>query len=877
MSKERMRKHQHQCPLRPPQLSITTEITSLDDVTSLPPQMSPKKVSIMESPNHKWPKLTDMVKALDLVAKRDAARLSSRKQSTEVDCDILTDFEPMSPVQLKTPKSLISQLSFDETPSSRKRLTYSLSVEKDRDKMSVQDTETSEDEDAEAGTVGWKQQPASRLNLLNIPLTSLLGQRIKKSIRVDSPVTVLTDSTSFCRTPVKNNFLEKLRKKPLIYPVMYKPRKVANLHKQNHLYKFTKAQKKEFMSKANFGLSMNSYKLLMKMKPLRVHVQKLSRKALLRWMSRWRLEKQLRVKFKGLKSGCSADDGEWIYGKSEFPSGPSLLIQNIDKLLGLKRKSSQAKNSLSLSNFVSEEMEEEVSKQKLTLYRSLLYEMSVLKPTVVIDDIRGQHGVPDSQQMKKKRSEKSATLASNEEQSKPPKVDRSILRTMLFERKKERDQNQPAQHDYRTLRSILKSDEEKSKVEHKSISGCSARKNDAVAELRKSPPDDVYSILSLSSDSESLSSNCCPGCATKKGQPKTVLEPLNVKVDGPEMCLNVSNVYPSPLSICSESPSNVSPATLKFCSGDATTSTPDLSLSKSREKTTFKTPVSSPLSVNKTNVASQNGNTKVSVSIRTRSNSKTGNESQSFASTSSLVQAQSQTSVACSDVPRLTRVRSKRKREDDELNVSPVLKRARYSIESPVSSESSSNTPNSKPFKFHQSKSLPSSRNFPATRASQSKVSDQSDSVKASKGDTSPSTVRSLFKESTNLNRASDKSNSKVGTKTESSVSTVKSLYKDCKSKASMSPLRSLRSSPATLVSLKSGFSDGSPTKKSSLSPSKMSPSKGQPKQDNAKVHVEPIRVTRKALKRQGHCTRSKSLPYVCNSKISPVKFKTIS
>lgn len=569
VSKECMRKHQKDCPWRPPDLNMSSSMCSDSASFSQPPPMSPKKISSTEYAQE-WPRvsLKQMISALDLIAKHDSARLKHRKASTEVDCDILTDFaEPLSPVQQKTPTSLMSQLSRDESGSARKRLSYSLSVDRDREKIDVMNTSDESDSETESSKQT-QQQAAARLNLLNIPVSSLLGQRIKKHIRIDSPVAVVSDSASFCRTPVKNNFLEKLRKKPVNYPIVYKPRRIANLHKQNHLYKFTKAQRKEFLSKANFGLSIESYKLFRQMKPLKIHVQKLSRKALLRWMSRRTLEKQLRVRFKGLKPRSMFENDGILPEKSEFPAGPSLLVQNIDKLLGLKRKSSQARNSLSLSHIVSEEMEEEVSKQKLTLYRSLLYEMSILKPTVVMEDIKNQQDEIEENDTKKSKEKKSVT---DVKQAIVSSKEKSVFRTMLYHGKTERDaklkkmnvSKEPvSKNNYKTLRSILtckSSPEMPSPAVFSSAAGPSPQTD-------KSPHDDAFSILSVSSDNESLNSNCCHGCQEKKvsgNTPvkrggKSYLEPLSVKV-GDDISFNESNAFPSPLSVCSESLYNHTP------------------------------------------------------------------------------------------------------------------------------------------------------------------------------------------------------------------------------------------------------------------------------------------------------------------------------
>lgn len=716
-----MRKHQRECPLRPPELSISTGTSSKSDLGSQPPPMSPKKS--MATHIEKWPTQYELIKALDLVAKRDAARLSSRKLSTEVDCDILSDFEPMSPVQLKTPTSLMSQLSRDESTSARKRLSYSLSVDNNR---GIEELETSEESDSECGSVSSKQKEPTvcQLNLLNIPVTSLLGQRIKKHIRVDSPVVVLQDPASFCRTPVKNNFLEKLRKKPVIYPVTYKPRRIANLHKQNHLYKFNKAQKKEFKSKANFGLNTRSYELLKEMKPLRIKLQKLSRKSLLHWMSRRSLQKQLKVKFKGLKSACSLEDDEYMYGKSEFPSGPSLLVQNIDKLLGLKRKSSQTKNSLSLSNFVSEEIEEEVSKQKLTLYRSLLYEMSVLKPTVVIDDFKTEHNANKHAELK--TAGKKSTSAEKVEQHVKPRNKETVFnkakKVTPAETPKQSDSKVDVKHNYKTLRSIL------NESKHFGIQAQSSfglGRNIHNSSVSNSPCDDDFSVISVSSDNESLPSTCCPGCSQKKHLSSTPIEvknkgctePLSVKV-GEDM---YDSVYPSPLSIESESPCIASPVTRQ---SSAVKETPDLINLTQGTEYKFKSPLT------REPLHGKGPNTSPS-SIRTRSNSKSGADSSSLSSTPSLLNEQTQTYISSSSK---FKHEGSRKRTLETENVGKSPKKARYISENSYTEKQNSNQSDSvstsvRPAKLTHSKSLPSSSQSPNTRASHLKKTNTSEGV----------------------------------------------------------------------------------------------------------------------------------------------------
>lgn len=560
-----MRNHQKDCSEQPPELQkIYSNVPKEEHELPLkPPQMSPKK-----SVNYcNWSTLAleKFARHVDLVPKLTAAKLRRQRPSVEeVKCDPLDDSEPISPITPKTPRSLMSQLSRENSNhATRKRLSYSMSMDKSHNSMSVT---TDEDSDSEMEA---ENKHVHEMNLLDIPLSSLLGRRVKKYVRVDSPVTTVENSEAFCRTPVKNSFLEKLRKKEVAYPLLYRPRRIANLHKQNHIYRFSKQEKKEFFCRINTGLNLASFKRLRSMKKFSVRVQRLSRKKLLNWIPRRTLDRQLKGAFKGLKCTPYVESDDTA---CEFPSGPTLLAKNIDRMLGLKKRSAQesSKMALSLSNFISEEMEAELSKQKLTLYRSLLYEMSVLKPAVVMEDIGSQMFLKTIDASPMHKGDGKDVKIRDITSKRPTAVAGEI----------------DEKGGYQVLRSLLRpssSDINAGRVSKAAaVSGpiTVAVDTDSGKIGKKSPGDDSVSILSISSEGDSFHSNCCQGCSNRthvhispsdrkvtatgslscsKGLETPQMEPLQVDVDL-ECPANMDEFgIPSPVSESGESPCPMNP------------------------------------------------------------------------------------------------------------------------------------------------------------------------------------------------------------------------------------------------------------------------------------------------------------------------------
>lgn len=593
--KEEMRAHQKTCQDRPPDLQkFPSSLSPNPAAQQGPPPISPKPQ--LEGEYMRLP-LDKFINYLDLLPQRQAAKLKLRtRNSLDINCEDLGDLGPqcpLSPVTPRTPKSLISQMSReDPNSSSRKRLSYSMSIE--RDSVSIESESESSSSDSDDAEENASAKP-KELNLLNIDITSLLGQRVKPHVHVESPVQVVRESESYCRTPVKNSFLDKLRKKPPSYPIMYKPRRIANLSKQNHMYKFTKVERKDFYDYINTGLNKVSREKLKKMKQFRILLPRLTEKKMLRWVPKRVLYRQLKGKHVADKKPKTA--GNYIQAYSFYPQGPMLLSKNVDRILGLKKKSAsreseRLRSPLSITNYISEEMEAELSKQKLTLYRSLLYEVEEYKAgkvpqfveNVTIESTKPveEEHAPRLLNITEKISGKRDYIPIADrvfvtEKDDKPKSGMSVLRALLRKNKEDSlkplaDKNPTTVDNAVTVKSptlnqlskSLQSDLVKGLNLNKSTDDGSASSScmsspgsfksgdenmspsaSLTKAVNKTPVmEDSISIISVSSDGESPIVNCCVGCnrrgennkgsiplSTDKNVSKFT-EPLTVNVDG---------------------------------------------------------------------------------------------------------------------------------------------------------------------------------------------------------------------------------------------------------------------------------------------------------------------------------------------------------
>ena len=276
---------------------------------------------------------------LQSMSKCKNLRVSTRKEINLEKIDVDREL-PRSPTTPRTPKSLISQLS-------RASETETSDVDSDCGKP-----ETSED--GKAGT---------KLNrLLSIEISSFLGQKLMPHLTVISQEkTQNTDYELYCKTPIKNAFLQRLRTRPSFAKVPYKPRR---MHQGYHIYKFNKKQTREFMLKMKTGLNKNSRDMKKKMIKLSVHLDKLNKQDLLKYRVSKKQLKDFGFMLKTQKVDPEASK------PSEFPLAP-VLRENEDKLrklFGLRTNSVPIRrsliNELNLSQTVSEDVLAEDMKQQ---------------------------------------------------------------------------------------------------------------------------------------------------------------------------------------------------------------------------------------------------------------------------------------------------------------------------------------------------------------------------------------------------------------------------------------------------------------------------------------------------------------------------------
>jgi hypothetical protein len=202
---------------------------------------------------------------LDLVKKPDTDKAieASPKKEVDSDCEIIEVSFPETPRTPRTPKSLMSQLSRDTDAQSRRRhLSFSGMFS-----------------DSESGDEVENKISKSSL-LFGIDITSLLGHRVKKHLKIDSTIPVVKDYEEFCLGPTKNQFMEKLRAERT-YPIVYKKRK--KFLKYTHTFKFNSSQRREFMITKKTGLTKRSRNLLCLLKDCSVKLKRLKPEVIHEW------------------------------------------------------------------------------------------------------------------------------------------------------------------------------------------------------------------------------------------------------------------------------------------------------------------------------------------------------------------------------------------------------------------------------------------------------------------------------------------------------------------------------------------------------------------------------------------------------------------
>ncbi|KAJ8301216.1 hypothetical protein KUTeg_020203 [Tegillarca granosa] len=475
-NRDDMRNHQAKCNERPPELQAVKTPPRSSKESKGPPPMSPK----FDLTDHFVRPLKDVfIKAVNILPVQKAERIRARKRtnSMEIDCDKLDLDDPMSPISPttpRTPKSLISQLSRDDNIGvSKKRLSYSEPVDNsDKESVASGCSEDTEEKPTQKGK-----------SLLNIDVTSLLGQRIQKHVHTENSIEIVLDSENFCKTPKKNDFLEKLRNRTVSFPVTFKPKKKFQT-KYFHKYKFTRKQRKDFTQSLSTGLNRDSRALKRSVPNCKVVLARLTKRELKKWLSPYMYKKALGTHVDNSKDDCL------------FPKDPVLLSKDLDRLLGLKRRSCDNKQKtvppLQLANVVSEDVNGEISKQKLTLYRCLLTEVSGLGSS-----FNEKYNKKKLQQQKK---EMKSSLSA--ESSKTPEI-RSPVCSVL--------EQQPLINN-----SLLLAISPMSPFCGKPMASILQNTTPDFGIIKKEhPQDDNISILSISSDEESFKPGCCSACKVR--------------------------------------------------------------------------------------------------------------------------------------------------------------------------------------------------------------------------------------------------------------------------------------------------------------------------------------------------------------------------
>lgn len=215
---------------------------------------------------------------------------SPRKTITDDDCQVIDltvdEAQQAAPVTPRT-KSMLSQLSREDSHGRIRNLSFSQYISSPRkEKPTEEESDSSEDE------YNQRQRVPSKAAILGIPLTSPLGQRLKKHWNYETKVPIIEDIEKYCRTnqkelektekeEKKNAMVEKLRNRPPPQCTFRFTKK--HLNKWFHAYKFNRADRREFFKTLKAGLDRESRLKLKKLKPCKVVLSRLSNKDIKFW------------------------------------------------------------------------------------------------------------------------------------------------------------------------------------------------------------------------------------------------------------------------------------------------------------------------------------------------------------------------------------------------------------------------------------------------------------------------------------------------------------------------------------------------------------------------------------------------------------------
>ena len=226
------------------------------------------------------------LKALSLSDKpKEPPRVATPVSDIDSDCEIIdVTYDETLVKTPRTPKSLMSQLSRDMENSARKRhLSFSQVLD-----LPEENSSDNSESESESGSQKKPIIPFGTL-LCGIDLTSPLGQRVKKHLKIEANYSIVSEDKieAYCSGPMKNDFVEKLRHRgESSYPIVFNKKNRKHMAKHKHQYKFNSGQRKEFMLRLRTGLSKRSRKLLSEVVKCKVILKRLKPGVIRRWVKR---------------------------------------------------------------------------------------------------------------------------------------------------------------------------------------------------------------------------------------------------------------------------------------------------------------------------------------------------------------------------------------------------------------------------------------------------------------------------------------------------------------------------------------------------------------------------------------------------------------
>ena len=270
---------------------------------------------------------------LGLLPHFKAAKLQQQSMTKDVtNCNVLElgdeNIPPSAPTTPHSKRSLISlfressPLGHHQQKCKRAcvpKKEIMVDVDEDENESVSSSSNCGEDGHDDDGEDNYK--PRRVMSLLNIDITSLLGNRVRKHINShydnieSSPMLRRSNYECYCRTPIKTRDVGRLRNRGQEFQVTFRKTK-HTAPKHYHQYKFSRAQLREFCSLLETGLNRQSRALRKHMRKCKVVLQPLSEKDISKWGPQSRSTKE-----------CTGE-----VGSSKFP-GFALVKSESNKLL----------------------------------------------------------------------------------------------------------------------------------------------------------------------------------------------------------------------------------------------------------------------------------------------------------------------------------------------------------------------------------------------------------------------------------------------------------------------------------------------------------------------------------------------------------------